>query len=288
MRSHIVSGALVALAATAHARAAHAGNQIKAEVLCGTYVGGEIKDVVPNGKKPRLADPVACAMRIHGVDGVTYHANLHTVRYAIDPVTGKKAKVATAGKTSDVENANDLELVMTPSAADDNGEIAFQPCEDFDVIATVDAGDAVVFSKTIHVLQKCPKPKPMKAYFRCVASKEDDQFDLPDKHGRRLEVDAIHCYVASKDPRFTNGNVKVWGQTAFEAPHNDETTGHHLSEVRVGGPIDGEDEVASDVKFETDDWMTCNPRTQLTLHVDDLAGATLFAKTITLKQTCDD
>ena len=285
MRSFIAAAAIVTVAATSHA--AHAGRKVKAEVLCGTYVDGQVTGVVPGPKHAKLTDPVACALHLVGVGDDTYMANIHTVRYVVDPATGKKSKVETSGSTNDVGESKDLEFVMTPSAADANGEIDFAPCEDFDVVASVFDDRAAYFKKTIHVAQTCPKPKPMKLETRCTAYQgQDEKFDLPDKQKRSLDGLSILCLVTSHDPRFS-GSLKLSGQLVYDAPRADDGDPHHQSEPQAGTYTETPDDDIMTVSFPTDDIPVCLPGSfDIKLTVDDADGAHLGAKSISVKQDC--
>ena len=285
MRSFIAAAAIVTVAATSHA--AHAGKRVKASVLCGTLTDGKVTGVVPRPKHPKLTEPVGCALHLEDVGDDTYMANIHTVRYVVDPATGKKSKVTTSGSTDDVGATKDLELVMTPGQADGNGEIDFAPCEDFDVVASVSDDRGVYFKKTIHVTQTCPKPKPMKLEARCSAYQGDDEkFDLPDKQKRSLDGMTITCLLTAHDPRFTS-NLKVSGQLTYEAPTMDDGDPHRQSDVRAGTYAEGPDEDVFQVSFTTDDIPVCLPNAfALNLTVDDADGSHLAAKTISVKQDC--
>jgi hypothetical protein len=285
MRSFIAASALVTVAATSHA--AHAGKKVKAEVLCGTLRDGQVLGVLPDPKHPKLTDPVGCALRVSDVGDDTYMANIHTVRTVVDPSTGKKSKVETSGTTSDVGEGKDLEAVMTPGQKDDNGEIDFAPCEDFDVVASVSDDRGVYFKKTIHVAQSCPKPKPMKIETRCTAYQgEDEKFDLPDKQKRSLDGLTITCLLTSHDPRFSS-SLKVSGQLAYDAPRTDDGDPHHVTDPRAGTYAEGPDEDVFQVSFTTDDIPVCLPGSfALNLTVDDDSGAHLATKTISVKQDC--
>jgi hypothetical protein len=276
----------VAMVLCGLAGAAEAGKKVKAEVLCGVYVDGAIKDIVPSGKKPKLSDPVACALHLTVDNSDTYMGNIHTVRYTTDD-KGKKKKVETSGATTNVEFGKDVELVMKPAAADENGEVLFQPCEDFDIVARVFDDRGLYFSKTIHVAQSCPKPKPMKATATCFATKEEgDRIDIPDKKAPSLEGFTVQCAVSSKDPRFFSGKLKFWGKTEYDHPTMDDTAGHTVSDPRAGNYAEGEDETVYFMKFESDDIPVCLRTFDIKLFLDDENGNRLFSKIITVKQGC--
>ena len=278
MRSVIIATAIAAIATPAYA-----GNKVKAEFLCGTFVDGEVKDMVPSSKKPRLTDPVACALHIE--DDNSFMANVHTVRYAVDAASGKKTKVVTQGPTQDIEKDKDLELVMKPGEADERGEVLFKSCEDFDVVASISDDRGTYFNKTFHVAQSCPKPKAMKAKIYCTADKEDaERIDLPSKKTPSLDGYRVSCAAMSDDPRLPT--AKLWAQTDYFAPTTDDTDGHRQSDVRVGKYEEGEDESASFVNFESDDIPVCLPTFDIKVYIDDANGGHMFAKTITIKQKC--
>jgi hypothetical protein len=286
MRSFIAAAAIVTVAATSHL--AHAAKKVKAEVLCGTIVDGNVTDVVPSPKHPKLTQPVGCALRVEDVGDDTYMANIHTVRYVVDAATGKKSKVETSGSTNDVGSGKDLEFIMTPSTADANGEIDFAPCEDFDVVASVSDDRGVYFKKTLHVAQTCPKPKPMKIDSRCTAYQGDsEKFDLPDKQKRSLDGLSITCLLTSHDARFSS-SLKVGGQLFYVAPTMDDSDGHKQSDLRAGTYAEGPDEDVFQVTFTTDDIPVCLPGSfELRLTVDDADSAHLATKSITVKQACN-
>ena len=131
-----------------------------------------------------------------------------------------------------------------------------------------------------------PKPKPLAARVTCFATKDDDRIDLPDKQQRSLDGYTVQCFVDSKDPRFGGMTVKLWAQTAYVAPTTDDTDGHRTSERRAGHYEDGEDESGFLVAFDPDDVPICLGRFDIRIWIDDLTGAHLFTKTMTVKQHC--
>ncbi len=280
--SLVVAAALAATAGTAHA-----GKKVKAELLCGVFVDGQVTDMVPSPKKPKLDQPVGCALHLDGVGGDTYMANIHTVRTTVD-ASGKKSKVTTSGHTSDVGADKDLEFVMTPGANDENNEIDFQPCEDFDVVASVSDDQGVYFKKTLHVAQACPKPKPLKAKVGCYATKDDDRIDLPDKKKPSLDGYKVTCWGMSDDPRFNGTGVKFSAQTEYVAHTMNDTDGHTLSDARFGTYEEGEDESAFTVDLPADDVPVCLGSFDIHIAIDDpSSGVHLFGKTLTVKQICN-
>jgi len=141
---------------------------IKAQFLCGTYVGGAIKEPISGGKRAKLTDPIACALHVDDPNEPSHMATIRTVRYP-----AKAKKVLASGKTEDIDNTKDLELVMTPGVADAGGEVLFKPCEDFDIVAKVSDDLGVYFEKTIRVQQTCPKPKAIVAAITCSHEAQD-------------------------------------------------------------------------------------------------------------------
>lgn len=283
MRTFLVAAALVAAAATS----AHAGKKVKAELLCGVFVDGQVTDMVPSKSKPRLDKPVGCALHLSDVGDDTYMANIHTVRSTVDAASGKKSKVTTSGHTEDVGGSKDLELVMTPGANDENGEVDFQPCEDFDVVASVFDDRGKYFSKTIHVAQACPKPKPLKAKVGCYATKDGDRIDLPDKEKKSLDGYKVTCWAMSDDERFNGTGVKYSVSTEYDAPNVNDNAGHHVNDPHYGTYEEGEDESAFSVDLPEDDVPVCLRSFDVHFMIDDPSGMHLFAKTITVKQVCN-
>ncbi|MBL0215774.1 MAG: hypothetical protein IPQ07_18075 [Myxococcales bacterium] len=184
---------------------------IKAEFLCGTYVGGTIKEAITGGKRGKLTDPVVCAIHVADPNEPSHMGNIHTVRYAVDPATGKKSKVVTSGKTDDFggqseADKKDFTLILTPNANDANGEVPWKPCEDFDLVATVSDDLGVYFTKTIKVVQACPKPAPIKARLSCNYEAQDGTMIKWPGNGDKLKArlssgKGIDCnVVVPKDP----------------------------------------------------------------------------------------
>lgn len=66
-----------------------------------------------------------------------------------------------------------FEIILKPDAADSQGEIAFKPCEDFDIVASISDDLGVHFKKTIKVQQSCPKPTPIAAMLTCSYEGQD-------------------------------------------------------------------------------------------------------------------
>ncbi|MDB4957252.1 MAG: hypothetical protein JWO36_4821 [Myxococcales bacterium] len=282
MRIWIVASVIAGGAGLAEA------GKVKAELLCGVMADGKISDVVPNKKKPRLDQPVACALHLSVENNDTFMGNIHTVRYAVDASTGKKTKITTQGETSDIENhpglKKDIEIVMKPAAPDERGDVLFQACEDFDVVGSVFDDRGTYFTKSIHIEQACPKPKPLKASITCIATKDGDRIDLPDKKKRSLDGYAVACFAQSSDPRLPK--AKFWGRTEYDHPTMDDSNGHTKNDARTGKYEEGEDESAAMLTLEADDIPVCLATFDINLFIDDASGAHLFTKKVTVKQKC--
>lgn len=145
---------------------------MKAQFLCGTFVDGKIKQPITGGKVGKMTDPIACAIHADDPKEPSHMGHVHTVRHG-------KPEVTTSGKTDDFGPGTekpDFEIVMKPDVPDENKEIAFAACEDFDIVATVSDDLGVYFKKTIKVQQSCPKPpppKPIAATLSCFYEAED-------------------------------------------------------------------------------------------------------------------
>jgi len=138
--------------------------QIKAQFLCGTYVDGAIKEVISGGKRAKVTDPIACAIRIDDPNEPSHMGTINTTRYG-------KTKTKTEGKTDDFGSQSDagkkdFEIVLQPGTD-------FAPCEDFDINAKVWDDLGTYFTKTIKVQQTCPKPKPIAATLTCMYEAQD-------------------------------------------------------------------------------------------------------------------
>jgi hypothetical protein len=195
----LIAAAFSAIAAPA--RADKKVKPVKAQFLCGTYVDGKIKAPVGSGKRAKLTDPIACA--IHMDDPAESHmGNVHTVRYTTDAQTKKQLKITTTGKTTDFgagSTPRDFELVMKPNVSDENGEVLYRSCEDFDIVATISDDLGVYFTKTLKVQQNCPKPPAIKAGFECSWENRDGKrFDYPGNGAKlqpRIEQGTVYCGI---------------------------------------------------------------------------------------------
>lgn len=162
----VAAVALIGVGAAAGPAAA--GPRPKVDFLCGVYVDGEITDVVPSPKRPRLTQPVACVLHLRNpskAGAAPYQANIATRRHLRAP-NGDATDLFTDGVFGAVAHApgadaSDLELVMIPGQENDNGEVLFATCEDFDIIGRLtDDGGAVVWEQTLPVAQGCPQLDP--------------------------------------------------------------------------------------------------------------------------------
>lgn len=159
---------LVLLAAGTVQAAPKKPKKIDAAFLCGTFVDGAIKKPITGGKVEKLTVPIACAIHVNDPNEPSHMGNVHTVR---KPAKAKPIK--NQGKTDDFGGQSDADkkdfaVILAPGTADENGEIAFQPCEDFDIEASISDDLGTYFTKTIRVQQSCPKPKPVTATLSCV------------------------------------------------------------------------------------------------------------------------
>lgn len=136
----------------------------KVELLCGVFVKDAITDIVPNPKNPKIDQPVACALHLPDAVKGVFKGVITTRRHLVNPTTGDRADVEVMGEGGELSHkpgaeAVDVEVVMTPSKENSQGEIPFEPCESFDITGTVTDASGVVFSKTLKVVQTCPKAK---------------------------------------------------------------------------------------------------------------------------------
>lgn len=148
----LVGGSQVALAAPP-----------KVEFLCGVFSGGKISAVLPDAKNPKITEPVACAVHLADVGATSYTATVTSTRHMVNPANGDHADGEFTAATGTISHksgdGDDLEVVMTPGKANDDGEVVIDTCENFDLTATVANGKTVVFTKTIKIVQSCPAAK---------------------------------------------------------------------------------------------------------------------------------
>lgn len=286
--------AVVALVLFSSVRARAGGNELKAQLLCGTYVDGKVVTPLPSKKKPKLTDPVACALAIGDLEGGdAYVGTIKTVRYVVDPATGKKSKVAGQSTQGTIEQGDDgkitdVEIVFQPNDKDGDGNVAFAPCEDFDVIGEVYAAGGTFYNKTVHIAQVCPRPKPLKATVSCVAHRDDGStFALPDRHKPRLTgITGISCGIASKDDRLF-GDITVTGQTHWRQSDGAGGQADHASDPRQGVAQEPNPGPSYEIDFQPGDWDECVDVDAL-IEIKDADGASLFAKHLAWKQDCPD
>ena len=209
---------------------------IKAQFLCGTYVDGKVTAAITGGKRAKITDPVACAIHVDNPDEPSHMGNIHTVRHVVDPSTNKSSKVVSSGKTDDFggqsdPDKRDFNVILTPGVADENGDIPFKPCEDFDLVATVSDDLGVYFTKTIKVSQTCPKPKPLSAKLTCMYEAQDGTLLRWPGNGDKLKPrlssgKSFECTIIAKNaPPDTTliGVVAIHGKSAKQSGKAAET-----------------------------------------------------------------
>jgi hypothetical protein len=272
----LASLASLSLLAAAARPADAAPKKLKAEFLCGTYVDGKIRQVLTGGKVGKLVDPIACAIHVADPKEPSHMGNVHTVRYG-------KTKLVGQGKTDDFgadsEPAKrDFEIVMKPSAPDDNGQVAFQPCEDFDIVATISDDLGVYFTKTIKVQQSCPKPKPIAAKLSCSYEAGDGTlFRWPGSGARqrpRMELRSFDCVLDAAsvpDGVALTSSIGIKGKPAKRAPFEQMARGY-----------------ASTASFHPgDDFDSCSAFVVEASLIDG-DGATRFSGKLSIDQDCPD
>lgn len=147
----------------AAARPAAAGKP-KVEFLCGIYVDEKIVDIIPSTKTKKIDQPIACGMHLTDATKEVYTASITTRRHMVNPTNGDRADVEMMGQGGELSHkpgadAVDLELVMKPGVENAAGDIMFEACESFDITGSVSNASGVVFTKTLKVVQTCPKAK---------------------------------------------------------------------------------------------------------------------------------
>ncbi len=162
MKYRVIASMTFAMSAFG-ATSASAGKP-KVEMLCGVFVNGGITDVVPNPKNMKIDQPVACALHLPDAGSGVYKGVITTRRHLFNPSTGDRTDVEVMGEGAEMSHkpgadAVDVEVVLTPSKENSQGEIPFEPCENFDITGTVTDASGIVFQKTLKVVQVCPKAK---------------------------------------------------------------------------------------------------------------------------------
>ena len=195
--------AVVVVLALAPAIASADPKKLKAEFLCGIYVDGKITKPIAGGKVGKITDPIACALHLTDPDEPGHAVHVRTVR-------GNDEMSNETGSVNDDNKTKDFEIQLKPG-------VAFKPCQDFDIVAGIyDPGGR--YTKTIKVVQGCPKPKPIKADLSCMTEAGDGtplEFPKLKKLKGRLEK-TMSCVIYTKSDAKLAGRVWVKGK----APHS--------------------------------------------------------------------
>lgn len=270
-----VAGVAISIGVRGAIAGPNRAKKIKAQFLCGTYVDGKIKQPITGGRVAKITDPIACAIHVADPDEPSHMGNVHTVRHV------QPKQVVTSGKTDDFgsqsdEGKKDFNVFLKPSVADENGEVAFKPCEDFDIVGTVADDLGVYFTKTIKVQQSCPKPKPIKAKLGCYYQTEDGTtFVWPGNGAKakpRLEG-VVTCVIEMPDL----DNVSGWtGKLAVK--------GQHVHDVEVHSMEYGS---GADQQFSSEEHGVCSNFTVVG-SIADPDGNERFAGKLDIKQDCPD
>ncbi len=273
-RSMRVLWVLAAIAAPAFADNKPKPKPIKAQFLCGTFVGGAIKEPITGGKRGKLTDPIACALHIDNPKEPSHMATIRTIRY---PANAKK--VSTSGSTEDIDHDKDLELVMKSGVADGNGEVLFNPCEDFDIVAKVSDDLGVYFEKTIKVQPVCPKPKPIAAAISCVYEAQDGTVFKWPGNGAKVKPrlsssNDLACQIGGK---VSLGNEALTGSLAVKG-----------KPAKTAGTRPLPDKSwAAELAFSPGDFDECDTIT-LVGSLTDASNATRWSGSLKIIQSCPD
>jgi len=269
-------------AGTGHA--APKAKKIDAAFLCGTFVDGAIKKPITGGKVEKLTVPIACAIHVKDPNEPSHMGHVHTVR---KPAGGKPIK--NIGKTDDFGGQSDpgktdFAVVLAPGTADENGEIAFQPCEDFDIVASISDDLGTYFTKTIRVQQSCPKPKPVSATLSCVYTAQDGTLirwpGNGDKEKPRLSAPdhELDCSILVKAKAAPRDGLPLVGHFAIGKGKDRPGEASEL-------PPDGD--LRAEAAFTAGDYQECETFT-IQGSLVDATGATRWTGKHTITQTCGD
>jgi hypothetical protein len=270
MRTKLHSGLVAAVAGvaawTTGARAEPQPKKLKAEFLCGIYADGKIKKPITGAKVGKITDAIACALHLADPDEPGHAVHVRTLR-------GGKEVSNVTGTVHDDGSSKDLEIYLKPSVKNESGEIAWKPCEDFEIEAAImDPGGQ--FKKTIKVVQGCPKPKPVKGKLACFYQTSDGtQYTWPGNGAKkkpRLEGDLM-CGVTSKSDELADMKGSF------------EIKGKGTPKLGDGHPM--EDGSGVDVTFEASNYGPCASFTVIA-KVIDKDGAERFSNTLAIAQNC--
>ena len=288
-------GSLVVSAASfaTPARAAPGAHPVKAELACGV-VGPEgfVRNALSGGNAGKVTGTIQCTIHVADPKEPSHMGHIHTVRH----LAGGK-KVTTNGTTDDFgadsdPAKKDFQVTLEPGAKDAGAgaDVAFVPCEDFDIVATISDDLGVYFTKKITVTQSCPKPKPVAAVAACEYTLKDGKpiAITPKTAERPSNLDAITCTVKTKDGRVGSNQLGVAAHARWDVWKDDgtKTTG---AQDQVGQAIPSADgkNFAIGVTFDTKGFPNCQD-VELELSLRDDDGAIVFTKKLHTTITCGE
>ena len=287
LRSLALLLVFVALAPTAQAGV----KKIKAELLCGAVDDkNNVKAAVRNGAKTgKLDTRVACALHMVDPKEPAHMGTLKTIRHTIDG--GKRADVAGTSHTTDFgpgSETADLNVFLLSGQPMDDGQLAFKPCEDFDIVGTISDDLGVYFTKTIKVVQGCPKPAPFKANLSCYYMLPNDKsVKLPLKGGERPNgVTSVSCELQTKDNR-VSAEALVTELGVDWTQYNDDGS---TRPIHVAGNASADQQMGALplIRFSTDakNWPNCQD-VDLTFKIGDPDGI-FYTQKIHTTITCGE
>ena len=261
-----------------------APRKIKAEMLCGSYRDGAIKAPI-TGKTVKLTDPVACAIHMADPKEDAHMGTVKTIRHTVDAATGKRKDVPGSSFTTDfgpgTERA-DFQLVMPPSKAMEDGQIAFQPCEDFDIVGSISDDLGVYYTKTIKVVQACPSPPKLKGTLACTYGLASGKSVALKAGERPPGVQTVSCTLRSKDDRLLSATNEI--STSW-VKWNDDGTSAPVRHAEPGTMI-ADDSSKLAFLLAADAWPNCQEVELAIKLVDD--GAVIFTQTFHTAITCGE
>jgi hypothetical protein len=276
------------------APSAHAGvKKIKAELLCGTMSNSDevTAAITGAGKTGKLTERVVCAMRMADPKQDARMGTIKTIRHTVDAATGKRKDVAGTSFTTDFgagSEHSDVELTMLSGQPMDDQSIAFQPCEDFDIVATISDDLGVYFNQTIKVVQGCPRPRPFKASVACAyLMGVEPRQTLKGTERPPKGISGATCRVTSGDDRFIAEGIA--GELVTDwTTYNDDGSTTPVQRVSAGlvGRTPGTGQPELNLETDADDWPNCQD-VDLTVMIKTPDGV-LFSKKIHTTITCGE
>jgi hypothetical protein len=228
-------------------------------------------------------------MRMSDPKEDAHMGTIETVRHPVDGA-GKRQTLAGTSYTTDFgpgSEKQDLELVLLNAEPMEDSQIAFMPCEDFDIVGRISDDLGVYYTKTIKVTQGCPKPASLKGKLTCDYLLRDGSRVAFKAKGqeRPNDVASFACALRTKDARLTGETLTLAGAASW-IQHNDDGTTRPIVEDAAGerGYAEG-DVVEATFSFPVERWPACGD-VDLAVKVVD-GTTTVFTQKLSSRVVCE-